>query len=68
MNIDFKVVARVKTESAEEGTIYQVRLKSREGHRLILKSPDEAALRGFALGESITVQVKNPQRTLETSS
>jgi len=67
VDINFRVAARTKSETEKEGTIYQVRLKSAEGHRLVLKSPDEAALHGFALGEEITVQIKNPQKTLETS-
>jgi hypothetical protein len=67
VEIDFRVVARAKTETEKEGTIYKVRFKSSEGHRLILRSPDEAALYGFALGETITIEIKNPQKTLETS-
>jgi len=66
--IEFRVVARTKTETEKEGTIYQVRLRSSEGHRLVLRSPDEAALYGFPLGETITVHVMNPQKTLETVS
>jgi len=65
--IEFRVVARAKTETEKEGTIYQIRFKSSEGHRLILRSPDEAALYGFALGETITLEIKNPQKTLEAN-
>jgi len=68
IEIEFNVVARTKSETEKEGTVYQVRFKSNEGHRLVLRSPDEAALYGFALGETITIKIKNPQKTLETST
>ena len=64
MEIDFRVIARARTETEKKGMIYQVRFKSSEGHKLVLRSPDEAALHGFGLGESITVQLTNPQTTL----
>jgi hypothetical protein len=64
MTVNFIVVARTRTESTD-GTIYQVRLKSKEGHRLILRFRDEEGLHGFALGQPIYVEIKNPQKTLK---
>lgn len=66
--IDFRVVARTKTETEKEGTIYRVRFRSSEGHTLVLRAHDEAIFHSYPLGETITVEIRNPQTTLEVES
>lgn len=67
-DIDFRVVARTKTETEKEGTVYRVRFKSSEGHKLILRAHDKAIFHSYPLGETITVEIRNAQRTLEVES
>jgi len=61
--LSFMVVARVKREAAK-GTIYQVLLRSKEGHRLTLQDESSAIHNGFILGDHFDVAIEKTQTTL----
>lgn len=62
----FEMVAKVKKETADKATKYEARLKSKEGHRLILVSEtDFQNLTVRPVRSELHVEVKNPQKTLE---
>jgi len=61
--IEFRVVARDKTETAK-GEVYSVKLQSKEGHRLVLKADTSAIYNGFVIGDKVTIAVLKEQGTL----
>jgi hypothetical protein len=61
--LSFMVVARVKRETAA-GTVYQVKLRSKEGHTLTLQDESSAIHNGFVLGDHFDVAVETKQTTL----
>lgn len=60
----FHVVARVKTET-DEGTKYRVKLKAGEGHTLTLVSDSSDIFKGYPIGSTVDVEIKQQQTTLE---
>lgn len=62
--MEFECRRKTKTES-DKGIIYKVRLRSTEGHTLTLASLSSDIFRGYTIGEKITVEITNPQTTLE---
>lgn len=60
----FYVVARVKTET-DEGTKYRVKLKAGDGHTLTLVSDSSEIFKGYSIGGSVDVEIKQQQTTLE---
>jgi len=61
--ISFMVVARVKRETAD-AEVYQVRLRSKEGHLLTLVDDSSAIFNGFIIGDSFDVVLEREQTTL----
>jgi len=61
--IEFRVVSRSKTETAE-GTKFRVKLKSAEGHVLTLISTSQEIFVGYPIGEKIPVDIRKA-RTLQ---
>jgi len=61
--LSFMVVARVKREVAK-GTVYQVKLRSKEGHSLTLQDESSAIHTGFILGDHFDVGIEKVQTTL----
>ena len=62
--MEFECRRKLKTES-DKGIIYKIRFRSREGHELILSSLTSDIFQGYNIGEKITVELTNPQKTLE---
>jgi len=61
--ISFLVVGRVKRENSK-GIVYQVKLRSKEGHRLILESDSSAIFDGFPVDDKVSVFIDRVQATL----
>ena len=62
---EFRVVSRSKIEKAD-GVKYKVKLKSSEGHTLMLVAPTSEIFVGFSIGETVPVDIrKEVQKTLE---
>ena len=63
----FEVLSRAKRETADKDTKYEVRLRSKEGHKLILVSDTDIFqnLTIRPIRSVLQVEIKNPQKTLE---
>ena len=62
--MEFECRRKLKTES-DKGVIYKVRFRSKEGHELILSGLTSEIFQGHTIGDTITVEITNPQTTLE---
>ena len=66
-SLTFEVIAKAKRETADKGVKYEVRLRSKEGHKLILVSDVDVFqnLTIRPIRSELHVEIKNPQKTLE---
>lgn len=60
----FAVVGRVTRES-EKGKVYQVKLRSAEGHKLTLEADSSAIFEGYPIGHNVEVIVAKPHTLVE---
>jgi len=59
----FMVVGRSTRETAS-GVIYEVRLQSKSGHRLVLRADSSAIFEGYVIGSFVDISVGKEQTTL----
>ena len=64
VNMNFECRRKTKTES-DKGIIYKVLFRTADGHTLTLASLSSDIFQGYTIGEKITVEISNPQSTLE---
>lgn len=62
--MEFECVRKSKNESTR-GLLYTVRFRSKEGHVLVLQDVSPSFCEGYMIGSKITVDIKNPQKTLK---